>query len=203
MNDPKASTRERIVAATLTLIAERGLGAVTMVDIATTAGIARQTLYNYYRDVDSIVAEAMARHNDESIRQLRAATAVVDTPVAQIEQLVRHIAQISAHHGPTIEVDHGLAPEHHSAVDDHNRVLDELIKGIIADGVETGDFRPDLDPDDDATLIRYLLTGISSLVGTRPGDAPSITRHATRTILATLRRHDPGPGPSELSESTR
>ena len=64
------STDDRIIHAALTLIAHEGLGAVTMRSIAESAGISRQTLYNHYPDIDSIVAGALRRHNEESIQLL-------------------------------------------------------------------------------------------------------------------------------------
>lgn len=191
MNHPELSTTDRIIMTTLNLIAEQGLGSITMIEIARSAGVARQTLYNHYPDVDSIVADAISRHNHESINQLRAAVAVVDTPTAQIEQLVRHVAQISTHQGHTIDSDYGLGPDHRAALDDYNQALDDLISGIIANGQQSNEFRPDLDPGHDSTLVRYQLAGISNLVNARPDNAPSITRTGTRTILATLNDHEP------------
>jgi len=186
MNHPEPSTTDRIIMTTLTLIAERGIGAITMIEIARSAGIARQTLYNHYSDVDSIVADAISRHNEESINQLRAAVAVVDTPTAQIEQLVRHVAQISGHQGHIIDSDYGLGPGHRAALDDYNQALEDLIGGIIIHGKQSNEFRPDLDTEQDSTLVRYQLAGISNLVSNDPDNAPSITRTGTRSILATL-----------------
>lgn len=101
----EASTEDRIITATLRLIAEVGLGSVTMRRVAETAGVARQTLYNHYPDIDSIVATAISRHHDESMWMLDAALRVVDDPAGKLEQLVRHVVSIGAHahHAPGIE----------------------------------------------------------------------------------------------------
>ncbi len=181
-----AATRQRIIEATLGLIAERGLNDVTMIEVARTAGLARQTLYNHYPDIDSIVADALTQHNHDSVAQLRAAIAVVDSPVAKIEQLVRHIAQISTHHGHAIGVDHSLAPHHRGALGEFDDALDEVIAEIIGDGRADGSFRGDLDRSIDVALVRHLLTGVSALVAAAPGDAARITTAATRTVLAAV-----------------
>ena len=89
-----ASPDDRIIEAALSLIAQQGLGGVTMSGIADTAGVARQTLYNHYPDIDSIVAEAISRHNRESIDLLEASQRVVDLPEDKLEQLVRHVVSI-------------------------------------------------------------------------------------------------------------
>lgn len=185
------SAVERIITAALTLIAERGLSNVTVSDVARTGGIARQTLYNHFPGIDSIVAEAISRHSAESTRQLRAAVAVVDTPTAKMEQLIRHISQISTHEGHSIDFDHSLAAEYRNLVEDYNRALDDFIATIITSGTGDGSFRQDLDPTVDAVLFRHLLVGLSQLVAATPKDAATITSTATRTILAALTRRAP------------
>lgn len=180
------STQERITEAALTLISERGLSHVSMIDVARTAGIARQTLYNHYPDIDSIVADALNRHNQASIDQLRAAVAVVETPADKITQLVRHIAQVSTHASHTIDLDQSLAPQHRASLTQFAAAIDELIAAAIADGQAAGSFRLDLDPNIDTALIRHILTGISNLVAADPQDAAAIAETGTRTILFAL-----------------
>jgi AcrR family transcriptional regulator len=180
------STREQIIHSTLNLVNERGLSDVTIIDIARAAGVARQTLYNHYADVDSIVADAISRHNDDSIQQIRSAVAVVETSPDKIEQLTRHIAQITAAHSHTIDLDHSLAPHHRAALSRFTDALEELIADIIIQGQHDGSFRRDLDLDIDAALVRQLLTGISNLVTADPDMAATIATTATRTILAAL-----------------
>ena len=46
---------DRITAAALTLVAERGMSGVTMSAVAAEAGVARQTVYNHFSDVDAII----------------------------------------------------------------------------------------------------------------------------------------------------
>ncbi len=186
MTGPKPTTVERIITAALALIGERGLGNVTMIDVALTAGIARQTVYNHFPDIDSIAAEAISRHNAESTRQLRAAVSVVDTPAAKMEQVVRHIAQISPHQGHNIDFDHSLAPQYRNLLDDYKRALDAIITTIITNGTGDESFRQDLDPTVDAVLVRHLLVGLSQLIAAKPNSAATTTSTATRTILAAL-----------------
>jgi len=181
-----AHTQERITEAALTLISERGLSDVTMIDIARTAGIARQTLYNHYPDIGSIVADALNRHGQDSLDRLRSALAVVETATDKITQLVRHIAQISTYHGHTIDLDHSLAPHHRASLTHFVTDIDEIIATIVTQGQTDGTFRNDLDPTIDTTLIRQMLTGISNLVDATPGDAATIAATGTRTILSAL-----------------
>lgn len=186
------SPLERIIDATLELISGRGLGNVTMSDIAKTAGVARQTLYNHFADVDSIVAHAISQHNEESIRLLADSVTVVDSPSDKITQLARHIAQVSTHEGHDLDFDHSLAPEHRGLFAQYTRALDELLREILEEGIGDGSFRHDLEPVLDAVLVRHQLVGLSQVVAARPDDAASATRHSTRMILGGL-GHRPTP----------
>lgn len=181
-----SSTLERIIGATLELIADRGLGKVTMSDVAKAAGVARQTLYNHFGDVDGIVAHAISEHNHESIEQLRLAALVVDGPVEQLGQIVLHIARTSTHAGHDLDVEHSLAPEYRGMFAEYTRGLDEVLLGIIARGIDEGIFRSDLEPDLAVVLVRHQLVGLSQLVGADPDGVARTARHATTHILAGL-----------------
>ena len=180
------STDERIIHAALTLIARGGLGSVTMRGIAETAGIARQTLYNYYPDVDSIVAAALRRHNEESIQLLESSLRTVDDPSGKLEQLVRHVVSIGthAHHTPGIE--HGLSPQARATLEEYQVALDKSIRRILEDGQQSGVFRSDLSLDLDTALVRHMLDGLSEQAARTPDSAAAIACGGIRTISAAL-----------------
>ncbi len=180
------STDERIIHAALTLIARGGLGSVTMRGIAETAGIARQTLYNYYPDVDSIVAAALRRHNEESIQLLESSLRTVDDPSGKLEQLVRHVVSIGthAHHTPGIE--HGLSPQARATLEEYQVALDKSIRRILEDGQQSGVFRSDLSLDLDTALVRHMLDGLSEQAARTPDSAAAIASGGIRTISAAL-----------------
>jgi len=186
-----ASAGDRIIEAALTSIAREGLGAVTMTGIAEAAGVSRQTLYNHYPDVDSIVTDAITRHNRESIRLLEAALLVVDDAPGKLTQLVRHMVMIGAHapHAPGLE--HGLSGPARARLDEHDAAVDDTIRGVLDHGRRDGAFRHDLDLDVDTVLIRHLLAGLSEQASRTPDAAAAIAATGTRTLLAAV---GPGPG---------
>jgi AcrR family transcriptional regulator len=188
----RPSADDRIIEATLSLIARRGLGSITMREIAEAAGVARQTLYNHYRDVDAIVAEAIGRHHHESIEMIDAALGVVDEPDAGLEQLVRHAVTIGAHAHHASGLEHGLSPGARAALAAHDDAVEDRIRTILVEGIETGAFRADLDPDIDAVLIRHLLAGLTHMAGTE-SDAAALAATGTRTVLAAVTTTAPHP----------
>ena len=180
------STRQRIIDTTLALIAERGPTQISMIEVARGAGIARQTLYNYFPDIPSIVTDAVIHHNAAAIDDLERALSVVETPSDTIKQLIRHIAAVSAHSGHSFDTRLALPDElqQHSASFDE--AIEQHIHRAISAGIAAGDFRADLNIETDAVLIRHALGGVSTLVAAAPVDAPRIVADATRTLLAAL-----------------
>lgn len=180
------SSEERIIHAALTLIADAGLGSVTMRGIAETAGIARQTLYNHFPDVDSIVAAALKRHNEESIRLLGSALRTVDDPSRRLEQLVRHVVSVGTHVNHTPGIEHGLSPEARATLQEYQEALDTSIRQILEDGQRSGVFRSDLSLDLDTALVRHMLDGLTEQAARRPDGAAVIASGGIRTITAAL-----------------
>lgn len=179
------SARERIIDATLTLVGEHGMAGVTMVAVARAAGVARATLYNHYPDVPSILADAATTHNEHAIDGLRQALAVISSPPQAIEQLVRYIASISRH-GHTLTTHHTLPPELRGQLATFDTELEHQIEQTLADGIATGDFRPGLDTDVTATLLRHALIGVSELVAATPERTALIVDDAATTLLAAI-----------------
>jgi AcrR family transcriptional regulator len=182
----RQSTDDRIIRAALALISRDGLGGVTMRGVAETAGIARQTLYNHYPDVDTIVAEAIRRHNRESIQLLESSLRVVDEPAAKVEQLVRHVVAVGshAHHAPGIG--HALSADARAIVHEYNEALDRSIREILEQGQRAGVLRDDLSLDLDTALVRHMLHGLAEQSAQTPDRAAAIATAGTRTVRAAL-----------------
>lgn len=185
-SDAAASSDERIIQATLALIARDGVGAVTMRGIAETAGVSRQTLYNHYPDLDSIVVEAVRRHNAASIELLESSLRVVDTPQGKLEQLVRHAVAIGAHAEHTAGLRGGLSADARATLRAHDESLEGLIRDVLAQGRADGVFRKDLALDLDPTVIRTMLSGLAQLAASTPQDAAVIASTGARTVLAAV-----------------
>lgn len=181
------SVNDRIIHATLTLISEHGLGAVTMSRVADTAGVARQTLYNHYDDIDTIVTTAIDRHNRESLDLLEAALRLAESPTGKIEQMVRHFVMVGSHARHTLDFGTGLSADARVTLDTYNDAVEQHVRGILEDGQRSGDFRPNITPEIDTVLVRALLEGLYELAADTPEQVSRIVITGTRTILAALR----------------
>lgn len=187
------STRDRIIEAALGLMTEHGFAGVTMKAVAETAGIARQTLYNHFPDVDSIVAEAIEAHQIESLESLRSVLATIESPVARLEHLVRQAAAAAVHHHPAVGIQHGLSAEMQATLHRHDAELLSIIESTLQAGVESDEFRADLDVNRDTQLIKRMLDAVADLVSTDPEGLHATVAAVTRTLLASVATTGAGP----------
>jgi AcrR family transcriptional regulator len=161
---PTPPAEQRVMAAALALSAERGISGVTMSAIARQAGVARQTLYNHFPDVESIVVAAYELHHEENIAGLNQVLAAANGAIAKLAQLTRYQVAAVAHSHEGAFHESSFSPpaqQHIRAL--HSQIVD-LIEGILVDGVETGVFRSDLDVGAAARFTLYLFGGAGELV---------------------------------------
>lgn len=179
------SVEERITNAALTLISEHGLGAVTMTEVASTAGVARQTLYSRYPDVDAIVAAALDSHSRTSNTQLQALIATGYRAPAKIDLLVRHIVANAAHGAEIDSLRAALSPEARGTLDEHDQQVRRIIEEVISDGITTGDFDTSVTPADASRIIQGMLEAGARLAR-QTGDSAAATATTTTMILNAL-----------------
>ena len=172
--------KDRITAATLELIASHGLGGVTMTAVARRASVARQTLYNHYPDVESIVAAALVRHQKESVTRLRELLATVESPLARLEHLVRHYAAMAGQgHG----VRHGgFSPQIQGVLDEYDAAVRGEIESALRDGLRADLFRPTIDPGRDSLLLLRMIETTSELVIADPSAVTTIVSAVSEAV---------------------
>lgn len=185
----RPGTTERIVVATFELLAEQGLASITMSAVATRAGISRQTLYNHFANVDSIITAATAAHYEADLQALTGMLGTIPTGFGQLEHLVRHATAAAAQHGAMPELQHGLSPHAQQGARDY----DAGIRKLIADGLErgraSGEFAEEIDVGANVILVQHLLAGAAELAAGRPDDVAAITQIAVDFLGRALGRN--------------
>lgn len=182
----RTSTRSRLIAATMSLLAEHGMAGTTMTAIAERAGVSRPTLYKHFPDVDHIVA-ALAR---EEFRVFRATIdAEVDAAwpaVRQLEHLVRthlrYFGSERARHGDG-SLEAGTSPVVRAAVEEELVEHHARLTSVIAAGIEDGSFRSDLDADLAAEIVQHVLGGLRHTIRRHDTDPEALTHAVTGLLL--------------------
>lgn len=173
----RRAVRDAILNSTAELVAEHGVRSVTMSQIAEQAGIGRATLYKYFPDVEAIL---LAWHDHQITEHLGLLSKVrdqTDGAAAQLEAVLRAFAHVtresSGHHGSELAV----FLHRDERVVRAQQQLHAMVRDLLAEGVESGDFRGDVTPDELATYCLHSLTAAAAL----PSEAA-----ADRLVTVTL-----------------
>jgi AcrR family transcriptional regulator len=163
----RREVKDAILDTTAALVAKHGLRSVTMSEIAEETGIGRATLYKYYPDVEAILLAWHERHVGAHLEELAATRSGSGTPAERLHAVLDAFARI-CHERPRTElaalVHRG---EHITRAEQH---LKELLQGVIAECVKTGEVRDDVSPAELASFCVHALTaagGLSSKTAVR------------------------------------
>ncbi|MFD5828806.1 TetR/AcrR family transcriptional regulator [Lentzea sp. NPDC060358] len=170
------------------LLLERDYDSLTLGHIATEAGLARNTLYNYAADKKTLVLE-LARRASRPLAGRVAAIARSPEPAAErVAQIVELVLSESTN--PALRL--MFLPNSGSLVaalpDGRDNPFTELVaevRAVVEDGVTAGEFHVE-----DAELTVELLSGAMRAgcdrIGRDPAALPATVRTAQRITLAAL-----------------
>ena len=158
----RRSVRDATIEATTSLVAEHGLRAVTMSQIAEATGIGRATLYKYFPDVEAILAAWHEREISDHLERLAEARDQARGPAERLEAVLVAYALIvhesNGHHDAELA---SLLHRDERVVraEEHLRAM---VRGLLDDAVASGDVRDDVAPDE---LVSYCLHAIGAASG--------------------------------------
>lgn len=182
IEEHRRSVREATLETTAALVAEQGLRAVTMSEIAQKTGIGRATLYKYFPDVETILSAWHQRQITDHLAHLNEVGKKAGSPAETLEAVLTAYAHIQRervrHHH---QQPHGreLAVLLHSdpQVDEARRELHDMIRNLITEAVAAGSVRDDIPPSE---LAGYCIHALEAV-----GHAPS-GKSVTRLVTLTL-----------------
>lgn len=189
IQEHRRSVREATLETTAALVAERGLRAVTMSEIADKTGIGRATLYKYFPDVETILAAWHQGQISDHLAHLSEVRDQASTPVDRLKNVLAAYADIqrerTRHHQ---HQPHGeeLAVLLHSDrnVAEAQSELHSMIRELVEDGVGAGAVRADIPP---AEIAGYCIHALDAAQ-----HAPS-EKATSRLVALTLAGIQPEP----------
>jgi AcrR family transcriptional regulator len=170
-----------ILETTASLVAQHGLTAVTMSQIAQATGIGRATLYKYFPDVQAVMMAWHERQVSGHLHQLAAIREQGDDPGQRLHAVLRTYALIQHEHRG-----HELAAllhqgQHMAGARQHLR---DFVAGLIAEAAAGGRVRGDIAPGELADFCLHALGAAGGL----PSKAA-----VGRLVTVTLAGLDPPP----------
>ncbi|MBI3801276.1 MAG: TetR/AcrR family transcriptional regulator [Deltaproteobacteria bacterium] len=150
---------ESILQAAAACFGEQGYRATTLEAVAERLGIYRVTLYRYCPSKEELLIRVFERSIAIFQRGLQQICTQDVPPEEKLRQIIRHQIRLMADHRNFLSVffseEGNLPPEMARRARTERRVYDELIEGVIHEGVEAGHLAPL-----PAKLVSFALLGM-------------------------------------------
>ncbi|MFI1469817.1 TetR/AcrR family transcriptional regulator [Streptomyces wuyuanensis] len=134
----------KLLVAAVEAFAERGYHATTTRDIAGRAGMSPAALYIHYKTKEELLHRISRIGHDKALEVLSAASGRGGSPGERLAEAVRSFVRWHAGRHDTArvvqyEID-ALSEEHRAEIVELRRRSDAVVRGILRDGVESGEF---------------------------------------------------------------
>jgi AcrR family transcriptional regulator len=147
----------KLLVAAVDAFAERGYHATTTRDIASRAGMSPAALYIHYKTKEELLHRISRIGHDKALEILTAAAETEGTPSERLAEAVRSFVRWHAGKHATARVVQyeldALAPDHRTEILELRRRSDAVIRDILREGVEAGEFEV---PDVPGTTVAVL-----------------------------------------------
>jgi TetR/AcrR family transcriptional regulator, cholesterol catabolism regulator len=190
-----ALREEEMLQAAAACFGEQGYQATTLETVAERLGISRVTLYRYCPSKEELLVRVFERTIAIFQQGLQQICAQDISPEERLRQIIRHQVRLMADHRNFLTVffseEGSLPPDKARRARVERRSYDELIEGVICEGVEAGRLTP-LPP----KLVSFALLGMCNwLYQWYQPDGPLSAEEVARIFIALVERgylaHDP------------
>ena len=204
MAEHREHTYQALLDAVDSLILERGFDAVSMREIAERAGVSRTVIYNYASDKMALLTASVLRTAATLQRALLDAVAddgrsAPDRLKAVIETLLTFASSAQNLLMLRAVARAGAASERGQAVmNSYQDEVGELMRSLIQQGIDAGDFAPAAD----LPFTVDLITGVVDVALDRIRDEPEAADAITATVITFLQRALERKGGTEAGADT-
>lgn len=169
LQEHRERTREKIFSALSDLLETQEFDTVTFSSIAGAADVGRTAMYNHFPDKETLLVEYAIHETSGYIARLREGTAGATSPREAVLQYVRTQLELTvSFHMPHSMSRSSLTEAAAARMREHVLLIEEVLRGIVHDGIASGDFSADLDVDATVRIINGLLVGSTARRFPRP-----------------------------------
>jgi AcrR family transcriptional regulator len=188
--DHRAMQRAAIVQAAIDVLLERGYAALNFSEVAGLAGMARPSVYSYFKSKDDLVVAACEHQLPKFLQRVEHAMSRAKTPRSRLAAFIRAQLEAAAdgEHRLALAVEHAdLSPEAWRRIGDLHERFAPGIVGVLA---ELGHPHPDVL----AELVQGTVNaGVKAIDAGQP--SARVIRLATDLVLRGLVPHTSATGP--------
>lgn len=154
--DARSGLRHAIQEAAVRLVGELGMPNVSMSAVAEEAGVSRQTLYNHYPDLESIVTDA-ARSEIDLARGIIADVVESAPDAATALDIYVRGTLASPTRSEIVISGAGMSPDRENEIFEMLEPIHQNLRDILIRGVEDGSFRSDVVPEDVSEVMFHMI----------------------------------------------
>ncbi|MEX1295071.1 MAG: TetR/AcrR family transcriptional regulator [Candidatus Limnocylindrales bacterium] len=153
LSERRARTLGGILMAAMHIVGQEGTAGLSMSALAARAGVSRQTLYNYYPDVDAVLS-GMVELGDAGTAGLAAQLADEPDARAALTLFVASaVESVRSGHPSLSALTAALPAELRTTMQAHEDRAEGIVVDLLRRGMAEGVFRADLDPDLDGRIL--------------------------------------------------
>lgn len=155
--------REQVLNAAADVIRAKGYQAASISDIAQRLGSDRASVYYYFASKQEIFLALVQQAVEANVADVEAAAAASGSATDRLIRVIEHLAESYERHYPYLHLyvqedmrrmsDDGSAAEKH--LKDCSRRYDAALLKITIEGVESGEFRSEVDPQ----MLKFAVVG--------------------------------------------
>lgn len=192
--NPAHPSMSRVLLASLDAFAELGYHGTATRDIAKRAEMSAGALYSHFESKQALLEHISRATHQAMLDRMRETEGLGGSPAERLARVVRvHVAFHARNHTACRVANyelHSLSPENLTSMRQLRRGMEEVVAGILEDGVRTGDFRID---DIHVVTMFILSLGIDVSRWFREGHALSpeaLANHYVSLVLAAVQGGD-------------
>lgn len=187
LEEHRAETLERLFEAFGELVMQTGYADISLADVAAHAGLARTAIYNYFPDRESLLFAWTEREVTHTLEILQRELAEAGTSAEKLEVFVRaQLNEFMARHlPPGKEAMQFLRPETHERFRHHIEPVENILRGLLAEGVASGEFG-DFEAEGTIPLVMACIAAERVPLAAREHDVEDATRRVTDFLLRAL-----------------
>lgn len=183
LSDKRSRTVGSILSAAMLIVTEEGIAALSMSALAARAGVSRQTLYNYFPDVDAVLA-SMVELGDAGTAELAGRMReAADARDALAVFVLGAVDTVRSGHPSPIAMSAALPPELRTAMRAHEARAEQVVVDALARGMAEGSLRADLEPELDGRILYRAAFAGAELARTPGADVDHLTERLRDDLL--------------------
>jgi AcrR family transcriptional regulator len=148
-DEPPEYTKDRILRVAAELFMQQGYGGTSVREIGQHAGISQSALYHHIHSKAHLLKALHERFIYEMLERMEAAVETDRSAAEKISDIVRVVMSIIESHQPEVTVflreQHALPTAMRRSIVKQRDKVDQLVDSVLRAGVESGEFRKDLD----------------------------------------------------------